>query len=66
MKYHLMMAAGITLFVTFAYRFAMALSAPGLGWQEAYLLGGMLLGGFVIRNGFVAWRRTRGSGDASE
>ncbi len=59
MKYHLMMAAGITLFVTFAYRFALALSAPGLGWHEAYLGGGMLLAGFVIRNGFVAWRRTR-------
>lgn len=66
MKYHLMMAVGMTLFVTFAYRFAVALSTPGLGWHEAYLFGGMLLAGFVIRNGFVAWRRTRGQGDSGE
>lgn len=66
MKYHLMIAVGLTLLVTFAYRFAVALAAPGIGWHEAYLAGGMVLAGFVIRNGFVAWRRTRGGDEGVE
>lgn len=59
LKYHLMTAVGITLFVTFAYRLALAVAAPGLGLHEAYLVGGMLISAFVIRNGFVGWRETR-------
>jgi hypothetical protein len=45
--------------VVFAYRGAVALLAPGLGFEEAYIAGGLLIAGWLIRSGLVEWRTAR-------
>ncbi|MEL7446944.1 MAG: hypothetical protein AAGK02_14230 [Pseudomonadota bacterium] len=63
MKHHIMIALGLLLLVIFAYRGALALAAPGLGVLEAYIAGGLVLGGWLIRAGLAERRGHRSGGD---
>lgn len=56
MKAHVMLSLGLLLAVIFAYRSVLAFAEPGLGAQEAYLAGGLVLSGWLIRGGFAEWR----------
>jgi hypothetical protein len=59
MKHHIMISLGLLMCVVFAYRGAVALLAPGLGFEEAYIAGGLLIAGWLIRSGLVEWRTAR-------
>lgn len=59
MKHHLMIALGLLMAVIFAYRGANAILAPGLGWQEAYILGGLVIAGWLMVAGLREWRIKR-------
>ncbi len=59
MKHHIMIALGLLMCVLFAYQGALALLTPGWGLQEAYIAGGLLLAGGLIRSGLVEWRIAR-------
>lgn len=56
MKHHIMISLGILMGVTFAFRAASAILEPGLGVREAYLLGGLILSGWLITGGIAEWR----------
>jgi len=59
MKHHIMISLGLLMCIVFAYRGAIALPASGLGPEEAYIAGGLLIAGGLIRSGLVEWRTTR-------
>jgi hypothetical protein len=52
MKSHLLIAFGILLACIFVIRGLEALSQPGWGLFELYILGGFILAGLVVRQGF--------------
>ncbi len=66
MKHHIMIALGILLGLIFAMRAAFALLEPGLGFREAYLLGGLVLSGWLIIGGLAEWRHARAMRDSDE
>lgn len=51
MKAHLTLAIGILMAAIFAYRAANAFLEPGLGLLEAYVLGGLILAGWMMFSG---------------
>lgn len=59
MKHHIMIALGLLMCVVFAYRGAIALLAPGFGFEEVYIAGGLLIAGWLIRSGLMEWHTTR-------
>lgn len=61
MKHHIMISLGILMGVVFAFRAASAILEPGLGIHEAYLLGGLILSGWLIMGGIAEWRHARSS-----
>lgn len=52
MKSHLFIASGLLFAAIFFIRGLEALSEPGLGLHEVYILGGFLIAGFLIRAGW--------------
>lgn len=56
MKKHLMLAVGVLLSVVFGVRTALALLEPGIGGKELYLIGGLLLSGWLIFAAMAEWR----------
>lgn len=61
MKHHIMISLGILMGVVFAFRAAFAILEPGLGVRDAYLLGGLILSGWLIMGGIAEWRHARNS-----
>ena len=59
MKKHVMLALGFLMCVIYGFRMALALLEPGLGITEAYLAGGLLLSGWLIKGGLAEWRFAR-------
>ena len=59
MKHHIMLSLGILMLLVFSYRGALALIEPGLGVSEAYLAGGLVLSGWLIKGGITEWRYAR-------
>ena len=51
MKAHLTLAIGILMAAIFAYRAANAFLEPVLGLLEAYVLGGLILAGWMMFSG---------------
>jgi len=51
MKAHLFIAAGLLVAAIFLIRGLEALAEPGLGFKEAYILGGFAIAGLLIRFG---------------
>lgn len=51
MRAHLLLAIGLLILTIFAYRGANALMEPGIGWNELYVLGGLILGGWISFSG---------------
>ena len=51
MKAHLFIASGLLIAAIFFMRGLEALSEPGLGLREVYIVGGFLLAGFLIHAG---------------
>ncbi|MEN8722693.1 MAG: hypothetical protein ABF335_07370 [Alphaproteobacteria bacterium] len=56
MKHHIMLAVGILIAAIFSYQGAIALMAPGIGLWEAYILGGLVLAGLILRKGLILRR----------
>jgi len=52
MKSHLFISSGLLVAAIFFMRGLDALRVPGFGLHEVYILGGFLLGGFLIRAGW--------------
>lgn len=66
LKSHLMIAFGILVLIIFAIRGYSALTTPGWGLSEAYVAGGLILGGWLVKSGISEWRyarKARASGD---
>ncbi|MEM7767101.1 MAG: hypothetical protein AAF253_06395 [Pseudomonadota bacterium] len=63
MKHHIMIALGLLLGLIFAYRGAIALATPGWGLPEAYIAGGLVLAGWLIRAGLAEWRAHKSAGE---
>lgn len=61
LKHHLMIAAGLIMFIIFLFRGANALAVPGIGLAEAYVAGGLFLAVLVILKGVANWRAARAS-----
>lgn len=59
MKHHIMIALGLLMAAIFGFRMANALLAPGLGVQEAYLLGGLVIAAWLILAGLKERRHAR-------
>lgn len=59
MKHHAMISLGLLLALVFSYRGALALLEPGLGVQEAYLAGGLILSAWLIKGGLAEWKFAR-------
>ena len=59
MKHHFMISLGLLLLLVFSYRGALALIEPGIGFSEAYLAGGLILSGWLIKGGIAEWRFAR-------
>ncbi len=67
MKHHIMIALGILMALIFSYRLANAVIAPGLGFSELYLAGGIVIAGWLITSGLKERRDARRkSQDADE
>ena len=60
MKSHIMIALGLLMAAVFSYRLANALLAPGIGWLELYLFGGIIIAAALIFGGL---RERNGSQD---
>lgn len=58
MKAHLFIALGLLIAAIFFMRGLEALSEPGLGLLEVYILGGFLFAGFLVHAGLKE-RRAR-------
>lgn len=58
MKSHLFIALGLLIAAIFVMRGFEAIAEPGLGLREAYVLGGFIISGFVVRAGWKE-RKTR-------
>lgn len=52
MKAHIFMSIGLLLTAIFFVRGLEALTEPGLGFREIYVLGGLLLAGLLIHAGW--------------
>ena len=52
MKSHLLIAFGILMACIFTVRGLEALAQPGLGLFDLYILGGFILAGLLVRQGF--------------
>ena len=63
MKHHIMIALGILMAALFSYRLANAILAPGLGFLEVYLLGGIVIAALLI---FFGLRERRVAKDVSQ
>ncbi|KCZ52661.1 hypothetical protein HY3_11390 [Hyphomonas pacifica] len=59
LKHHIMIALGILMGLVFAFRAAVAILEPGFGFREIYLLGGLVLSGWLIIGGLAEWRHAR-------
>lgn len=66
MKHHIMIAVGLLMAVIFCFRMANALVAPGIGFFELYLLGGIFLAGWLIFSGLKERRAAREAADERE
>ena len=64
-KHHIMISLGILLGLVFAFRAATAILEPGFGFREVYLLGGLVLSGWLIMGGLAEWRHARKTRQAS-
>ncbi|MAI89595.1 hypothetical protein [Ponticaulis sp.] len=51
MRVHAVLSIGILMLVIFAYRAANALLEPGLGVRELYILGGLIIAGWMTYSG---------------
>jgi len=56
MKSHLFISSGLLIAAIFFMRGLEALSVPGLGLLEVYILGGFIVAGFLIHAG---WKERR-------
>jgi len=59
MKKHVMLSLGILLAILFGFRTVLALLKPGIGNKEAYLVGGLVLAGWLIKGGLSEMRYAR-------
>lgn len=50
---HLKIAFGLIIGGIFFWRGISAVSTPGLGFQELYVLGGFVFAGLIIRSGWM-------------
>lgn len=66
MKHHIMIALGLLMAVIFCFRMANALVAPGIGFFELYLLGGIFIAGWLIFSGLKERRAAREAADERE
>lgn len=51
MKSHIFISAGLIIAIIFIIRGIETLQSPGLGLQEAYVLGGFIMSGLLIYTG---------------
>ncbi|MEM1106183.1 MAG: hypothetical protein AAGH87_07310 [Pseudomonadota bacterium] len=65
MKHHIMIALGLLMLILFAVQAFLALGEPGLGVKEAYVAGGFILAGMLLRGGLAEWRRAAGRGQGA-
>lgn len=56
-----MIALGLLMLIIFGIQGFLALGEPGLGFREAYVVGGFVLGGWLIKGGLSEWRHARNS-----
>lgn len=56
MKSHVFITLGLLIGAIFFARGLDAIAAPGLSWREAYVFGGFLIAGYLIREG---WKTRR-------
>lgn len=56
-----MIALGLLMLITFAVQGFHAISEPGWSLREAYVAGGLVLGGWLIKSGLAEWRHARNS-----
>ncbi|MEM9739122.1 MAG: hypothetical protein AAF829_04575 [Pseudomonadota bacterium] len=59
MKHHIMIALGTLMLIIFGVQGFHALSEPGLGVREAYVAGGLILAGWLIKSGLAEWRQVQ-------
>ncbi len=59
MKHHIMIALGLLMTTVFSYRLANAITVPGLGWLELYLLGGNVIAAWLVLAGLKERRHAR-------
>ena len=60
MKHHIMLVVGLVMAAIFAFQGAVALMTPGFGVWEAYIAGGLVLAGLILRKGLLLRREARG------
>lgn len=63
MKHHIMIALGILMAAIFGFRAANAFVEPGIGFQEAYLVGGLIIAAWLIFSGLKERRYARANPD---
>lgn len=56
-----MIALGLLMLIIFGVQGFLAIREPGLGVREAYVAGGFVLGGWLIKSGLAEWRHARNS-----
>ena len=64
MKHHIMIALGLLLLVIFGIRLFSAVAQPGIGFDELYCIGGLILAGWLIKGGFAEWKHVRQFSDS--
>ncbi|WP_018996011.1 hypothetical protein [Hirschia maritima] len=66
MKHHIMIALGLLLLVIFGIRLFSAIALPGIGFNELYCIGGVVLAGWLIKGGFAEWKFAREQSDSAD
>ena len=59
MKPHIMISLGLLMLMIFGVRLYLALASPGIGIDEAYAAGGLILAGWLIRGGISELKHAR-------
>lgn len=66
MKHHIMIALGLLMAMVFSFRLANAVLAPGWGFVELYLFGGILIAAILIFSGLKERRHAQEKAEENE
>lgn len=66
MKHHIMIALGLLMAIVFSFRLANAVLAPGWGFLELYLFGGILIAAILIFSGLKERRNAQEKAEENE